>query len=49
MMELRSKVEEAKITDLPEEYLRLEYPEEWKMIQETKDRDLRIALIFFRN
>jgi len=47
--ELRSKVEEVKITDLPEEYLRLEYPEEWKMIQETKKSDLRTALIFFRN
>jgi hypothetical protein len=47
--ELRSKVEEVKITDLPEEYLRLEYPEEWKMIQEAKKSDLRTALIFFRN
>ncbi|EWG06861.1 MAG: hypothetical protein ASUL_07814 [Candidatus Aramenus sulfurataquae] len=47
--ELRSKVEEVKITDLPEEYLKLEYPEEWKMIQETKKSDLRTSLIFFRN
>jgi len=36
LLQLRKKNEEQTLYDLPEEYLRIEYPEEWKRLTKMK-------------